>query len=194
MPVPSPLVARELTPDPVAAAPTGFALVDEALVDGLPHRIQLGGGLVAVLAVPTGLAVQWRDADPLTPVTSSAGGSTPAAAGPAGRSGQPPARLLVLRGDDVAGSVPLVAGRRALVGNDGEPPGAQLEVIVLAWDIRAGTLLGPGVAGARITLAWRRTDRAPDAFTAPPAHPRVRDREPAFAGAASGTSPTGGPR
>jgi hypothetical protein len=188
MPVPSAVVARELTPDQAPATPPGFTLVDQALLDGLPHRVQLGGDLVAVLTVPTGLAVDWRDADPAAPVSSSAAASAPSP--PGGLAGlPPPARLLVLRGEEVAGSLPLVAGRRALVGGDGQPPGVQLEVMVIAWDLRAGTLLGPGDAGARITLAWRRADRAADAFAAPPVHPQVAARDPALAG----TSPPGGP-
>jgi hypothetical protein len=190
MPVPSAVVARGLIPDLVPTAPPGFTVVDEALVDGLPHRIQVGGDLVAVLTVPTGLAADWRDADPAAPVSSSAGGPVPTS----GRAGHPPpARLLVLRGEGVVASVPLVAGRRAQVAGDGGPPGVQLEILVLAWDIRARTLLGPGDAGARITLAWRRAGTAPDAFTAPPVHPQVAARDPAFAGTASTASPPGGP-
>jgi hypothetical protein len=85
-------------------------------------------------------------------------------------------RLFVLRGDQVLGSLPLVLGYRGRVANDGLPPGVQLEVVALAWELRAGTLRGPGDSGARLALAWRRVDAAADAFAPPPVHPRVRAR------------------
>jgi hypothetical protein len=188
MPVPSPIVARELVPDRAPAVPDGFTLVDEALLDGLPRRIQLGDDHVGVLVVPTGLAAEWRGAAPAAAVSASDAELLPPGPGDAAVT-RVPARLLVLRGDDVAGSLPLVAGRRYLVGDDGGAGGARLEVVVLAWDIRAGTLRGPGDTGARVRLAWRRADRAPGAFPAPPVHPRVRAREPEF----GADDPTGGP-
>jgi hypothetical protein len=178
--VPSVPVARELTPGPAMTPPAGFTVVDEALVDGLPHRVPLGGDLVAVLAVPTGLALAWRDGDPAEPVSGSGDQLAPVDAagdGPTGAVGRPPVRLFVLQGDRVRGSLPRVAGARLRVGDDGLPPGVQLEVVALAWELRAGTLRGPGDVGARLRLAWRRVDAAPDAFSPPPVHPRVRARQ-----------------
>jgi hypothetical protein len=168
--------------------PAGFTVVDEPLVDGLPQRLPLGADLVAVLTVPTGLALAWRDGDPSEPVSRSADQLAPAApAGeaPTGAADRAPVRLFLLQGDQVRGSLPLVAGRRRQVGDDGLPPGVRLEVVALAWELPAGSLRGPGDVGARLRLAWRRVDAAPDTFTAPPVHPRVRARQ--------APSPTGGP-
>jgi hypothetical protein len=180
VPVPPVPVARELTPDPDLSAPAGFTVVDEPLVDGLPHRMALGADLTAVLTVPTGQALTWRDTDPTERVSSGEDGLLPAAApeGGAPEGGavdRPPARLFVLRGDEVLGSVPLVLGRRARVSDDGLPPGVQLEIALLSWDVRAGTLRGPGDVGARLSFAWRRAG-ASDVFTPPPVHPRVQAR------------------
>jgi hypothetical protein len=180
VPVPPVPVARELTPGPDLTPPTGFTVVEEPLVDGLPQRVPLGGDLVAVLTVPTGLAHTWLDADPAEPVSRSGGEFVPGAeAGdvPTGAVDRPPVRLFVLEGDRVLGSLPLVAGRRDRVGHDGRPPGVRLDVVVLDWEVRAGTLRGPGDAGARLALAWRRADAAANAFAAPPVHPRVRARQ-----------------
>jgi hypothetical protein len=153
--------------------------VDEPLVDGLPHRVALGSDFTAVLAVPSGLALTWRDADPTEPVTSSSTGLLPVAA----RLVESPgvggllARLFILRDDSVLGALPLVLGVRAGVPDDGAgAPGVQLEVIVLSWDMRAGSMRGQGDFGARFSFAWRRLTPAPDLFNAAPVHPRVRAR------------------
>jgi hypothetical protein len=179
VPVPSVLVARELTPEPDLTPPAGFALVDQALVDGLPQRLPLGGDLLGVLAMPTGLALAWRDGDPTEPVSSSGdqlAPATPADDGATGAVDRALVRLFVLEGDRVRGSLPLIAGRRLLVGDDGLPPGVRLELVVLAWDVRAGSLRGPGDVGSRLALAWR-ARRTTDAFDPPPVHPHVRARQ-----------------
>jgi hypothetical protein len=179
VPVPPIPVARELTPDPDLTPPAGFIVLEEPLVDGLPHRVPLGADLVGVLTVPTGLALTWRDADPSEPVSRSGNQLVPAAGTGGGSTGavdRPPVRLFVLRGDQILGALPLVVGRRGRIGDNGLAPGVQLEVVALAWELRVGTLRGPGDAGARLALAWRRVDAAADAFAAPPIHPRVRAR------------------
>jgi hypothetical protein len=179
VPIPPIPVDRELTGDPDLAAPAGFTLVDEPLVDGLPHRVALGSDFTAVLAVPSGLALTWRDADPIEPVTSSGTGLLPVAGVLVDSPdvGELLARLFIIRDDAVLGALPLVLGLRARVPDDGVgESGVQLELIVMSWEIRAGSMRGPGDFGARFSFAWRRLMPAPDLFTTAPVHPRVRAR------------------
>jgi hypothetical protein len=54
--------------------------------------------------------------------------------------------------------------------------GALVEIVVLAWEIRAGTVRSGGDVGSRISLAWRDASRAPEQFSPDPIHPRVAAR------------------
>jgi hypothetical protein len=54
--------------------------------------------------------------------------------------------------------------------------GIRIELVVLGWQIRAGSLRGPGDFGSRIELAWRIADRAADEFSPPPVSARVLER------------------
>jgi len=87
---------------------------------------------------------------------------------------------LILRGaGEQLASVPLVAGmRRRLPDSGGAEQGVRIELIVTAWDIRAGSLRGQGDFGSRVELAWRRADRASDEFAAPVPGERVLARLP----------------
>jgi hypothetical protein len=161
-------VLRELVPDPPPdpPAPPGYAVVDEVLAGGLPHRLRFGGRAAAVV-LPTGLARTWADADPLAVADRSADDAAdPAAAPPPG----PAPRLVVFGpGGAVLGvAVFRGAGRPQVLPAAGP---AAVEVVPLAWDIRAGTVRGRGDWGGRVRFAWRAAD-APTADYLPPVpHP-----------------------
>jgi hypothetical protein len=179
-------VDRELVPPAAPAAPGGFTPITEAVADGLPHVIALVPDLRLVLAVPTGLANAWREADPAAVVSSSDGELAPppphAGDGETGALGRPPACLVALRGREVLGVVPLVAGVLRRLPDAGAPGrGVTLEVVVLGWDLRAGSLCGPGDVGTRLALAWRPVGAGAAAFAPPATNPHVAARlEAAF--------------
>jgi hypothetical protein len=173
-------VARRLVPETQAQVETeGFTRVREQLPAGLPHTIAGGEGLQLVLVVPTGLAVTWRDSDPTAVVTDSApehAAHDPAAATPLPR---PPARLILRDGAGVLEAVALAANRRLWLPDTGRSDtGVRIELIVLGWDIRAGSLRGPGDVGSWIELAWRIADRAADEFSPPGVSSDVLERQP----------------
>jgi hypothetical protein len=176
-------IAGRLVPAAAAAVPAGFTLVDEPLQSGLPQPFPLLGDLVLVLAVPTGLALTWLDADPSALVSASAAELDPPP-GPAGQPGEEvgstrraPARPFLRRAGETLAAVPLVAGLPRVLPDDGRPePGALVRLVVLDWELRAGSLRGPANVGSRIRFAWRPADRGDDRFERPPPHPRVAVR------------------
>ena len=152
---------RLLTPEPRTLAPAGFTLVDERPTRGLPHRVNLDGTFGLLLVVPTGLATTWRDSKP-DEIISRALDERSARPAPESESRSPqgfvtrhPVRLLVLRNGDFLGSVPLVAGLRRSLPESHERIGAGIELVILDWNIPAGSLRGVGDFGARLLLAWR---------------------------------------
>jgi hypothetical protein len=166
-------IDRYLLP-PVTEPPDGFTAVRQNLTAGVPHRIELGAGVHAVLILPTGLARQWIDTDPLAVVSTSDDdritrpAPTPA---PAPRLVQrAPLRLVVRRGTVVLGSVPLAVGLRRLCG--------PVEIMVTAWHLSAGTVRGSGDYGSYVSLGWRRADTAVDVFGPPPINAFVWRRRP----------------
>lgn len=176
LPVP---VDRYLVPDTPATAPLGFTRRDDAITRGLPHTMVLDDEITIVLAVPNGLAITWRDADPSAVVTRSKPETEPAAGSPreVGAVAEFPVRFLVRRGGTRAAAVRPVLGtaqRYPRIG--GADRGVAIEIIVLSWDIRAGTLRGAGDFGSRVAVAWRRVDRADDLFSEPVVHPGVVGR------------------
>jgi hypothetical protein len=75
------------------------------------------------------------------------------------------------------GAVPLVAGGRRLVPDAGAADGGvAVELVLLAWELRAGTVRGPGEFGSRLALAWRRADRGAAEFSPPPINPGLARR------------------
>lgn len=173
-------VSRYLVPDaPPQPEAAGFTRIRQSIPAGLPLVIPLGEGLRLVLVVPTGLATTWRDADPTAVVTQSApeqGAHDPQAPAPLPRV---PGRLMLLAQGDVLESVALAAARRARLPDTGRSDiGVRIELIVLGWEIRAGSLRGPGDVGSWIEIAWRRADQAADEFSAPPVSPDVLERQP----------------
>lgn len=180
-------VDRLLVPAEFPALPPGSEIVEDALVNGLPHQLRLGSVATALLIAPTGLAVDWRDVDPAARLSASE--EALAAQDPArparDLTARPPARLLVRRADGgVLGAVPLVARLTVHLPLGESNPGAAIELTILAWDLRAGNLRGPGDFGGRISVAWRRTDRAASRFEPPPVHPMLVLRTPPAAPAA----------
>ncbi len=173
-------VQHYLVPESAPAAPEGFTVVDERILNGLPHAIRLDPETRLVLLVPTGLAKSWRDADPEAIVSRSDEGLAPVEAGiddPVGSVERPPARLLLRSGTRTLASVPLVPGLRRCLPDAGLPDsGARVEVVILSWDLRAGSMRGAGDFGSRIALAWRYADRAVERFSTPPPNPNVVPR------------------
>jgi hypothetical protein len=168
-------ITRSLVP-PQTEGPAGFTRTEQKLTSGLPARIQLTPDLTLVLTVPTGLASTWVELDPNLVVSQSfdqtmalPNGSQHALAGV----DRTAVRLILVRGTDVVGTLPLVAGRRARLADD---KGTLLELIVLGWEIRAGTVKGPGDFGSSIRLAWRDSSAGVDRFLAPPVSPTILSR------------------
>jgi hypothetical protein len=96
---------------------------------------------------------------------------------PVGAVDHAPARLFLRRAGETIAVVPLVADRTATVPESGDHDrGAAVELSVLGWDFRAGSLRGPGDFGSRLEIAWRRCDRAEDRFEPPPVNRRAAER------------------
>jgi hypothetical protein len=172
-------IERLLVPAAVEG-PSGFTKVEQRLVAGLPATIALSGELSLVLTIPTGLANTLRDIDPHAVVTQSFVQTIALPAGPRGEIAavdRTPARLMLVRSGVQLGSVPLVAGLRLRLPTIGS---VVVELIVLGWEIRAGSLRGAGDFGSSIRFVWRRADSALDRFLPPPISPnilsRLRDR------------------
>jgi hypothetical protein len=161
-----------------------LAPVSALLTSGLPQTIVLDGDVSLTLTLPTGVALQWRDAEPLALVSSSdveLEPYTPDPGEPVGAVRRAPLRLLVLAGGRPVAAVPLVAGLHRTVPDQGGPDGVRIELEVARWEIRAGTLRSPGDFGSFVELAWGRADRGGDAFEPPPLNPMFlrRSAEPA---------------
>ena len=171
-----------LTPPATLTPPAGLTRLRQPVTGGLPCTLRLDGTVRAVLAIPAGEARPWLDADPTTPVAASdpelapvdgnATGADTIAATP------PRPRLYLVAGGAVVASVPLVAGSRRRLPDDGDAAGgALIEIMILGWDLRAGNLRGAGDYGGFIDLAWRRCDTASDTFELPPVPPSLRARQ-----------------
>lgn len=168
-------IAHRLVPSAPEPLAPDFVRLTEPLTAGLPQTIPLDRELSLVLTLPNGLARTWKEADPAQTVSSSAAelGPAPDSPPPGGDPIEAPLRLLVLVTGEVVASVPLVAGLRRAVPDGG---GSLAELVVLGWDVRAGSLRAPGDAVSRIDLAWRRVDRPSGTFEPPPLHPGVAAR------------------
>lgn len=167
-------VEEILVPEVDEPSTDGFTMIDQRLTRSLPHQIDLEGELNLVLTVPNGVATIWRDADPTTilsrserehqpvrgPVTNWA--PTPEATG----------QLLVRQARRVFASLPLTAAARSVVGLfDRGNSGPLLEIIVLHWDLRTGSMRDNGDYGTRIRLAWRRIEQGVNHYSVPPVNP-----------------------
>jgi hypothetical protein len=177
MPIP---VSRYLVPDAPPTLPDGFTLVEQSLSIGLPFTVPLFRDLSLTLTVPTGLAIQWRDADPLAVVSQSDAQALaqPAKASPStlGAVDRAPARLILLQSGVTLASVPLVAGLRHLLPDSANGVGAAIELTIISWDIRAGNVRAAGDFGSRIRFGWREADQAVNQFTPPAINPHILSR------------------
>jgi hypothetical protein len=158
MPLPPGPALSAVVPPSGTGAPTGFTREMAMLDNGLPASVRLPDGVDLVVVVPTGSAVVWRDADPLAVLSASApqAAPDPGGTGP-GLRVRPAPRLLVRIGGQTVATVPLVAGLRRAVPDDGSA-GVRVEIVVLGWQLTAGSMQGPGAFGSWRELAWRRAD------------------------------------
>jgi hypothetical protein len=167
-----------LVPPEPPELPAEMIRVDTALAAGLPQTIELDRDVSVVVVVPSGLATAWRDADPsarLSAADDELAAATPDAAEPVGSVDRGRPRLLVLRSGTPVAWLPLVAGARRSLPDDGEQ-GATVELAVGSWDVRAGSMRGPGAFGSQLGLGWRRADRGSATFAPPPLAPQVSQR------------------
>lgn len=171
------VVKRELVPATAAPVPERMTRVNQSMVNGLPQTIDLDAELSLIVAVPSGMAIEWRDADPTAEVTRSEmelQASRRESDAPVGVIDRPPARVLLRSKGEIVASTPLVGASRRMLPEEGdEDRGARIELLLLGWDIRAGSMKGPGDFGSHIEFAWRRADRGSERFSPPPINPRA---------------------
>jgi hypothetical protein len=176
-------LAELLTPEPLPGPPDPavYTRVTRPVETGLPLRIDLGADLALVLIAPTGVATAWRDADPRAIVSSSDDEHAPfdpagLATAPTAPAGRVPLRLVLLSEGRPLAAVPLRLGRALLPDTGADDRGTLAQIVVLSWEIHAGTLRGAGDVGSLLDLAWRRADHSSDAFSPPAPHPHVLER------------------
>jgi hypothetical protein len=153
----------------------------QRIVTGLPHRIELDAGRTLTLTLPVGEAARWRDANPFSVVSSSAGERAAFRAEDGIASdiqARAPARLIYRRSGRVMASLPLSAGLRRAVPDNGVD-GADIEVEVVDWLLHAGTLRLAGDFGSRLTIRWARADIGASHFGPVPPPPTLIRRLPA---------------
>jgi hypothetical protein len=184
-----------LTPEPLSVPPDDrYTRITQSIQTGLPYRVGAGPGIALALIAPTGVATAWADADPRTVLSTSDNELEPfdpttlatAATAPVDRI---PLRLILLHDGAPAAAIPLRRGRLSLAPDAGaDDLGTVIELVVLAWELHAGTLRGAGDVGSSIDLAWRRVDRGTDSFSPPAPNPHVVERAGpwGFYGAAMG--------
>jgi hypothetical protein len=171
-------ITRLLVPAATRTAPPDLTEATFDLTAGVPAAFPLTSELSLTVVVPTGQVQSVLDADGTAVATSDRAqrlGSTGAAEA-IGSVARLPARLVLQRTGTVIGSLPLVAGLRGVFPNDGGTTGAAVELVVLAWTIEAGTLVGPGSFGSRVRLAWRSVGAGADTFEPPPVDPSIVTR------------------
>jgi hypothetical protein len=170
-------VQRYLVPAQKPITPDGFTQVDVRILTGLPYTIPLTGDLQLIVVIPTGLAVPWRDADATAIASSSEAElspTTPQTDFMIGDVTRAPFRLVVQQSRRIIGVMPLVAGLRRVVPDSGSNTlGGQIELVILDWDVRAGSVRGTGDFGSRLSLAWRQTNQATPQFSPPPLNPML---------------------
>jgi hypothetical protein len=157
---------------PDTHAPYGFTVVDQQVTGALPLRIPLFADVALMLVVPTGLGRQWRGFAPADVISTGGDEREPLdpANPPAAAPERSPTRLYLVGGSATLGIVPLTAGLRTVVEADA---GTLVELLILAWEVHAGTVTSGGDVGSRVTVAWRDASHAPSQFSPDPIHPRV---------------------
>ena len=172
-------IEEYLTDTPTSLVPEGFTAVEQSLTRGLPHQIKLQDDINLMLIVPSGLANTWRDSEPTLELTCSANERAPYQdPGHPYRVDfdRPPARLMVRNGRKIRAAIPLTAGLQVVVDIHGEGGGALLELHILEWDIRCGSMRDAGDYGTRVRLAWRRIEKAVEKYSTPPVNPYLLPR------------------
>lgn len=163
-----PVVVRFAVPERTAPE-AGLQPLVSRIQAGLPHAIALDASLTLGLVAPTGLARFWLALPPETTV-SEAGDDLSALA-----VSLPPLRLILRRGNALAGVAPLALGpARFLAGDLDTPPAIRLRVT--GWRLTAGSLVGAGDHGASVSLAWAPWGAAASTFAAPAARGSVLHR------------------
>jgi hypothetical protein len=174
--VPPVPVDRELVPPFAPSAPPDALLVNSRLSGGLPERLPLEADRAVTLVAPTGNAHAWREADPTDVFATAVDQLAPHTKVEENAAGRlVPVRLLFDEGGRTRAAIPLVVGRSALLPG-AEPDTVRDEVRALDWVLRSGNQVGVGDVGSSLRIAWRRADRASDAFAQPVVHPRVLPR------------------
>lgn len=165
-------VQRYLVSAQKLTTPDGFTQVDVRILTGLPYPIPLTSDLQLIVVLPTGLAVPWRDADATAIASNSEAELSPAIPQTdfiIGDVTRAPFRLVVQQSRRTIGIIPLVAGLRRVVPDSGfSNLGGQIELMILEWDIRAGSVRGAGDFDSRLSFAWRRANQSTTQFSSPP--------------------------
>ena len=138
-----------LIDDLPAAAPPGFNVL-RSVGDSVPRQLAIADGWSAIVQIPTGLARPWIETDPLTIIASSSSVSIPHPS-PDDSTAHYAPRLIIRCGGPPLGALPLVAGSLGTF----HAPSALLELMPLAWEIRAAAMRGGSPGSLRIDLAWR---------------------------------------
>jgi len=159
---------RFLTPEVRLVVPDGFIRSRQDLTRGVPFEWLVEGNLTLVLQVPTGFAVIWREASPTT-VVSTAADETQPHLPPRGADvlERPPIRLLLRLARIPLATVPLAAGLRCVIPDDGAAQ-STIEIIIVDWLLHAGCVRAPGDYGSFIELGWRRIEKAANQILVPP--------------------------
>ena len=168
-----------LVPAAGPAPPETMTRLAMPLARGVPQKIELDRDVSLVVVVPTGTAVTWRDADPSALVSTGAEQLDAVEADDAAVLevvDRAAPRALVLLRDRPVASVPLVAGARRAAPDDGGDQGEVVEVTIVDWELRAGTVRGAGDFGSRLELAFRRSDAGAPTFAPPGVHPQLTRR------------------
>jgi hypothetical protein len=175
-------VEHYLVPEPDKLIPEGFTLLEQKILQGMPHTITLNDFLTLTLLIPNGLAHEWRDADPEAVVcTSEDEYKNLTQAEILSRSSLPRAsvHLIVKHSQLFQESETAVIGQKLLSPSNGQPEyGIKLELVLFDWHITAGTMRSIGDYGSYIRLAWREQGKALDDYGIPPINPNIVRRIP----------------
>jgi hypothetical protein len=167
-------VNRYLVPVQSSDPPADAVVVDATLINGLPFTVSLGSDFALVLTYATGLAKEWRAMDTQAVIADSSIEQEPRSEPTDPVTDPRTGRLTVAlqRGGRTVAVLPVVSGRHRLV-EPGNPAARRFDVWILGWDVRAGTIRGPGDFGSRLRLAWRRADTSIHSFAPVPVNPFV---------------------
>lgn len=172
-------IARYLVPVDPPALDDRFAVVHAPITGSLPFPIDLDGTVSLAVSLPTGLAIQWLDADPGDVLTTAQTETAPQseAAIPVSPLHRAPVRLYVRIDGRNAASIPLAAGLSATFST-GSAPATNYAVQILDWEINIGNVRGAGNFGSYVEFAWCRADVAVQQYSTPSINPHLWWRLP----------------